>query len=68
MVEAASHAATGERSRERADTKPGGPFNSWGDVDNAFKARAKQFAKKLGELDACPTTHDVVTDLSWTKP
>jgi hypothetical protein len=29
-------------------------FSSWDDVDNAFKAWAAQFAKRLGELGACP--------------
>jgi hypothetical protein len=41
---------------ERAGTKAWGrnTFNSWDDVDNAFKAWAAQFAKRLGELGACP--------------
>jgi hypothetical protein len=41
---------------ERAGTKAWGrdTFNSWGDVDNAFKAWAEQFATRLGELGACP--------------
>jgi hypothetical protein len=29
-------------------------FNSWDDVDSAFKAWAEQFAKRLDELGACP--------------
>ena len=41
---------------ERAGTKAWGrnTFNSWDDVDNAFRAWAAQFAKRLGELGACP--------------
>ena len=41
---------------ERAGTKAWGrdTFNSWDDVDNAFKAWAEQFAKRLDELGACP--------------
>jgi hypothetical protein len=29
-------------------------LRTWGDVDNAFKAWAEQFATRLGELGACP--------------
>ena len=41
---------------ERAGTKAWGrnTFNSWDDVDNAFKAWAAQFAERLGKLGACP--------------
>ena len=41
---------------ERAGTKAWGrdPFNSWDNVDNACKAWATQFAKRLGGLGACP--------------
>ena len=41
---------------ERAGTKAlrRDTFNSWDDVDNAFKAWAEQFAKRLDELGACP--------------
>jgi hypothetical protein len=45
-----------EGADERAGTKAlhRNTFNSWDDVDNAFKAWAEQFAKRLGELGACP--------------
>jgi Protein of unknown function (DUF3313) len=45
-----------EGQDKRAGTKAWGrdTFNSWNDVDNAFKAWAAQFAKRLGELGACP--------------
>ena len=45
-----------EGADERAGTKAWGrdTFNSWDDVDNAFKAWAEQFAKRLDELGACP--------------
>jgi hypothetical protein len=45
-----------EGADERAGTKAFGrdTFNSWDDVDNAFKAWAEQFAKRLDELGACP--------------
>lgn len=45
-----------EGADERAGTKAWGrdTFNSWGDVDNAFKAWAEQFARRLDELGACP--------------
>ena len=48
--------ATAEGSDERAGTKAWGrdTFNSWDDVDNAFKAWAEQFATRLTELGACP--------------
>ena len=41
---------------ERAGTKAlrRDTFNSWDDVDNAFKAWAALFATRLGELGACP--------------
>jgi hypothetical protein len=45
-----------EGADERAGSKAWGrdTFNAWDDVDNAFKAWAEQFAKRLGELGACP--------------
>jgi hypothetical protein len=45
-----------EGADERAGTKAmdRDTFNSWDDVDNAFKAWAEQFAKRLDELGACP--------------
>jgi hypothetical protein len=45
-----------EGADQRAGTKAWGrnTFNSWDDVDNAFKAWADQFAKRLAELGACP--------------
>jgi hypothetical protein len=45
-----------EGADERAGTKAFGrdTFNSWDDVDNAFKAWAEQFARRLDELGACP--------------
>ena len=45
-----------EGADERAGTKAWGrnTFNSWDDVDNAFKAWAEQFARRLDELGACP--------------
>jgi len=45
-----------EGADERAGTKAWGrdTFNSWDDVDNAFKAWAEQFARRLTELGACP--------------
>jgi hypothetical protein len=45
-----------EGADERAGTKAlrRDTFNSWDDVDNAFKAWAEQFARRLGELGACP--------------
>ena len=45
-----------EGADERAGTKALGrdTFNSWDDVDNAFKAWAEQFATRLDELGACP--------------
>jgi hypothetical protein len=45
-----------EGADERAGTKAlrRDTLNSWDDVDNAFKAWAEQFAKRLGELGACP--------------
>ena len=45
-----------EGADERAGTKAWGrdTFNSWDDVDNAFKAWAEQFATRLDELGACP--------------
>jgi hypothetical protein len=45
-----------EGADERAGTKAWGrdTFNSWDDVDNAFKAWAEQFAKRLDALGACP--------------
>jgi Protein of unknown function (DUF3313) len=45
-----------EGADERAGTKAlrRDTFNSWDDVDNAFKAWAEQFATRLGELGACP--------------
>jgi Protein of unknown function (DUF3313) len=45
-----------EGADERAGTKAWGrdTFNSWDDVDNAFKAWAEQFARRLSELGACP--------------
>jgi hypothetical protein len=45
-----------EGADERAGTKALGrdTFNSWDDVDNAFKAWAEQFARRLDELGACP--------------
>jgi hypothetical protein len=45
-----------EGTDERAGTKAWGrdTFNSWDDVDNAFKAWAEQFARRLDELGACP--------------
>ena len=41
---------------ERAGTKAlrRDTFNSWDDVDNAFKAWAEQFAMRLSQLGACP--------------
>jgi hypothetical protein len=41
---------------ERAGTKAlrQDTFNSWDDVDNAFKAWAEQFATRLSQLGACP--------------
>jgi len=56
----AKDAATGtllwEGQDKRAGTKAWGrdTFNSWDGVDNAFKAWAAQFSKRLGELGACP--------------
>jgi hypothetical protein len=56
----ARDAATGtllwEGADERAGTKAFGrdTFNSWDDVDNAFKAWAEQFARRLDQLGACP--------------
>jgi hypothetical protein len=46
-----------EGADERAGTKAWGrdTFNSWDDVDNAFKAWAEQFATRLAQLGACPT-------------
>jgi Protein of unknown function (DUF3313) len=46
-----------EGADERAGTKAWGrdTFNSWDDVDNAFKAWAEQFATRLTQLGACPT-------------
>jgi hypothetical protein len=45
-----------EGADERAGTKAmdRDTFNSWDDVDNAFKAWAEQFARRLSELGACP--------------
>ncbi|MBI3795551.1 MAG: DUF3313 domain-containing protein [Deltaproteobacteria bacterium] len=45
-----------EGQDKRAGTKNMGrdTLNSWDDVDNAFKAWAAQFAKRLDELGACP--------------
>jgi Protein of unknown function (DUF3313) len=45
-----------EGADERAGTKAWGrdTFNSWDDVDNAFKAWSEQFATRLTELGACP--------------
>jgi hypothetical protein len=45
-----------EGAAERAGTKAWGrdTFNSWSDVDNAFKAWAEQSARRLDELGACP--------------
>jgi hypothetical protein len=45
-----------EGADERAGTKAWGrdTFNSWDDVDNAFKAWAEQFATRLSQLGACP--------------
>jgi Protein of unknown function (DUF3313) len=56
----AKDATTGELLWEGADERAGtqawgrDTFNSWDDVDNAFKAWAAQFATRLGELGACP--------------
>jgi uncharacterized protein DUF3313 len=46
-----------EGADQRAGTKAWGrdTFNSWDDVDNAFKAWAEQFATRLAQLGACPT-------------
>ncbi len=55
----ATDATTGallwEGQDRRAGTKSWGrdTFNSWGDVDSAFKAWAAEFAKRLGNLGAC---------------
>jgi hypothetical protein len=45
-----------EGADERASTKACGrnTFNSWDDVDDAFKAWAEQFATRLNEVGACP--------------
>jgi Protein of unknown function (DUF3313) len=45
-----------EGADERAGTKAFGrdTFNSWDDVDNAFKAWAEKFARRLDQLGACP--------------
>ncbi len=45
-----------EGADERAGTKAfrRDTFNSWADVDDAFKAWAAQFAERLGQLGACP--------------
>jgi hypothetical protein len=45
-----------EGADERAGTKAFGrdTFNSWDDVDNAFKAWTEEFASRLEQLGACP--------------
>jgi hypothetical protein len=45
-----------EAAEERAGTKAfrRNTFNSWGDVDNAFKAWGDQVASRIVALGACP--------------
>jgi len=56
----ATDASTGlilwEGQDKRVGTKNWGrdTLNSWDDVDNAFKAWSAAFAKRLGEMGACP--------------
>jgi hypothetical protein len=56
----ARDATTGELLWQGVDERAGtkalarNTFSSWDDVDNAFKAWAAQFAKRLGDLGACP--------------
>ena len=56
----ARDATTGVLLWEGADERAGSKafrrdtFNSWDDVDNAFKAWAEQFATRLKQLGACP--------------
>lgn len=56
----AKDAMTGKLLWEGADRRAGtkalrrDTFNSWGDVDDAFKAWADQFGKRLAEMGVCP--------------
>ncbi|MFO1127106.1 MAG: DUF3313 domain-containing protein [Rhodospirillales bacterium] len=56
----AADAETGQLLWQAVDKRAGAnaigsnTFNSWGDVDNAFKAWAKQFGERMTKLGVCP--------------